>query len=305
MVEWLDCFANQPSNDQTIKQTSSLNAIAYKTSGILERHLVGLTSPEEVRELEEMLAQHPEVREELEQIQKALHGYVLAHQVAPPEGLRKKIISGTPAASAAQAKRSANKAASSSSSPKVLKVEVDAPPVNWWMVVSIAGILGLVAAGFFAANKISDLEAAQKELADSRAEVAKLKQEKTAQVKQYEAVRAELDLRSDHNLVPIPLKGNFRAPEAFALVLRNAVEKKSYLDVRKLPDVPDGLKLQLWVTADGKTENLGTPKLNEPSELPDLKFTTNPAIYFVTLEQAGTTPERPSRWRIVMTTGRI
>lgn len=251
-----------------------------------------------------MISQHPEVLDEMQAIQQALHGYVLAHQVAPPDGLREKIVSGARPAPPPAAKRSGSRSSGANPSPKTLKVEVDTPPVNWWIVLAIAAVLGLVAAGIFAMNKISDLEETQKELATARAEAAKLKLEKDAQTKLYETTKTELDLRSDHNLQPIRILGTNRAPEASAVVYWNGAAKKCYLDVRKLPGVPEGQQLQLWVTANGKTQNLGTPKPNLPNELPELKFIDNPSTYFVTLEKAGDAPAKPSRWRVLMV-GRV
>lgn len=255
-----------------------------------------------------MLSTHGEIREELEAIRKALHGYVLTHQVAPPDGLREKIVNGVkPAPKPATTTTRTGSATSSrpTSTATLNRQSAEPSSLNIWMIAAAVSVLGLIGALVYYSGVSGDLEASQKALVESQANVEQLKKEKETQVALYEKTKAELDLRSDHNLVPIPLKGNSRAPEAFAVIRTNKVSKKSYLDVRKLPDVPADQQLQLWVTVNGQTTNLGTPKVNQPNELPELKYSDNPSIYFVTLEKKGDAPQRPSRWRIVMTTGRI
>ena len=278
-----------------------MNATPYISSGILERHLVGLTSEEEVRELEEMISQYPEIKDEMQAIQKALHGYVLAHQVLPPDGLRQKIIEGAKPPPPPEVGRPGNMAVPGAAAlAQPARDKIKAPPINWWIVATAALALATVALGVFASKLLGEVEDGKTALAASEAKIGLLKKEREAQISQYEKAMAELDLRSDHDLTPIRIKGTNRAPGSEAIVYWNGKTKKSYIDVRKLPDVPEGQQLQLWVTANGQTENLGTPKTNKSNELPELKFIENPSLYFVTLEKAGPAPKRPNRWRIVM-----
>jgi mannose-6-phosphate isomerase-like protein (cupin superfamily) len=59
------------------------NISEYIESGILEMYVLGITSPEESREVESMAQKHPEVRSELNTISKNLELYSELHAVKP------------------------------------------------------------------------------------------------------------------------------------------------------------------------------------------------------------------------------
>jgi anti-sigma factor RsiW len=65
---------------------------AYIESGILELYVLGDGSPKERAEVEQMVAAHPAVKEELCQIENALEKYALAYAVAPAESYQKKVF---------------------------------------------------------------------------------------------------------------------------------------------------------------------------------------------------------------------
>ena len=65
----------------------------YLESGILELYVLGDLSSEEIREVENTIAQHPEVKAELEAIENALQAYAIFNAIQPSEAVRKKILS--------------------------------------------------------------------------------------------------------------------------------------------------------------------------------------------------------------------
>ena len=66
---------------------------AFITSGILEKYVLGMVTEEEKQEVLGRASQHIEVKEELTAIRKTLQGYILSHEVRPPEGLKNKVLS--------------------------------------------------------------------------------------------------------------------------------------------------------------------------------------------------------------------
>src|SRR5689334_19978544 len=52
-------------------------------SGILEQYVLGAVTAQEASEVEQMAVTYPEVREEIEEISKALEQYALANAVTP------------------------------------------------------------------------------------------------------------------------------------------------------------------------------------------------------------------------------
>lgn len=60
-----------------------MNTADYIQSGILEMYVLGITTPEETKEVEEMAKKHSEVRAEIDKISKDIELYAQMHAVTP------------------------------------------------------------------------------------------------------------------------------------------------------------------------------------------------------------------------------
>jgi mannose-6-phosphate isomerase-like protein (cupin superfamily) len=60
-----------------------MNVSEYIQSGILEMYVLGIATPEETKEVDEMAAKHPEIRSEIETISKDIELYAEMHAVKP------------------------------------------------------------------------------------------------------------------------------------------------------------------------------------------------------------------------------
>src|SRR6478609_1283348 len=65
-----------------------MNIKEYIDSGVLELYVMGMLEPEECTEVEQMIAIHPEVREEVEQITIALKAYAEEEAAAPHAAIK-------------------------------------------------------------------------------------------------------------------------------------------------------------------------------------------------------------------------
>ena len=65
---------------------------SFIQSGLLEAYVAGQCTAAERQEVERMTAQHPEIRAELAQIEQALENFAVANAVAPPTGLKDRIL---------------------------------------------------------------------------------------------------------------------------------------------------------------------------------------------------------------------
>ena len=65
-----------------------MNIQEYISSGILESYVLGATTPEERKEVEKYSAMYPEIKLELEEIEKAMNNYATQHSVTPPSHLK-------------------------------------------------------------------------------------------------------------------------------------------------------------------------------------------------------------------------
>lgn len=78
----------------------------YMESGILELYALGATSEAECREVEAMIANHPEVAAEVESLTQALNGYTEEAQMTPPADVKDALITGWDELAAAESEES-------------------------------------------------------------------------------------------------------------------------------------------------------------------------------------------------------
>jgi hypothetical protein len=65
---------------------------AFIESGILELYVLGDVTPAEKQQVEAMVQNHPVVKAELEEMEKALESYAFANAIQPSENQRNKIL---------------------------------------------------------------------------------------------------------------------------------------------------------------------------------------------------------------------
>src|SRR5689334_21018493 len=64
----------------------------YIESGVLDLYAAGLLSVEEMRDVESMACQHPEIKTELQTIQSSLESYAMKHAMEVPAGVKERIM---------------------------------------------------------------------------------------------------------------------------------------------------------------------------------------------------------------------
>lgn len=70
-----------------------MNKEKFLRSGLLEQYALGLTNAEDSEKVEQFLESFPELRNELNAMQKAIEQYAEAHAVPPPPDLKSKVLS--------------------------------------------------------------------------------------------------------------------------------------------------------------------------------------------------------------------
>lgn len=63
----------------------------YLKDGILEAYLLGITTEKEKEEVEQLLAQDPDVLDELNELETDMENYFLRNAVPPPPGIREAV----------------------------------------------------------------------------------------------------------------------------------------------------------------------------------------------------------------------
>ncbi|MBK8426366.1 MAG: anti-sigma factor [Lewinellaceae bacterium] len=241
---------------------------SFIQSGLLESFSLGHCSAEEQVLVEQMLAQHPEARAELEAIEKALEQYANAQSVPPPQGLKDRIMQ--------EIDRSAIPAS---------------PPANNTML----RLFQVLAIGLLAATGYLLF---QKNQSDANRETLQ------NQVAQLQLQLIDCD---DRNAACRQIIELIRNPETRAFKMSNAKDGPSFVfhntsssrctalvDVAALPRQPDGKYLQFWALVDGKPVNMGMIRQDTASGFQSFDCVENAGGFAVSIEDNENGNEQPT-----------
>lgn len=206
-----------------------MNIQEYISSGIVESYVLGLASPEERSEFEQLCKQHPELLEARTAFELALEKQAMDNAIAPPAGLKNKILVELDLPAAA-------KVVSMQSAP--------AKNLNWLKYASaacVALLAGSIYLNISLSNKNKNL---QNNYNNTVAELSDIK--KDIQV-----------LQSNPNVKMAAMGGLEVSPKSFATVYWDTASHDVWLLANNLPAPPSDKQYQLWALLDGKPIDLG------------------------------------------------
>lgn len=200
----------------------------FLKSGLIEQHVLGLTSPEEEEIVDHFLQMYPELKAEVEELHNAMQSYANQYAIPTPEA---QSIGTVPASQGAQA------------------VAVKTPA--WWVYAAMV-ILGGLCFWFWRGDQQN-----QQRITQLEAEYAALASYCDQHEQKARAVQALYDktkLPTTHKLV---LKGTGLAPDCFAVAYWNPDLKEGWLDPTKLPNLPADKQYQVWADVNGEMISIG------------------------------------------------
>ncbi|MEZ4982206.1 MAG: anti-sigma factor [Saprospiraceae bacterium] len=223
----------------------------------------------QAKEVEQMAAQHPEIKSEIASIEDALQRYALLHQTPPPQGTLTNIL---------ESIRNHPKASAG-------KVGTPTSAVSSWMWLLLIGALAGAAFFWYKWNDEN------KQRMNTVAELEELKKNCNQTDSTNQLLYAKLDqIQSSDNKV-IPLESTGLVASAKAVVYYNEKDQKTYLNPDKLPEPPSGKQYQLWAIVAGAPVSMGVFDLNEGLEkVVEVPFIEEPQAFAITLEDAGGVP---------------
>ena len=234
----------------------------FLDSDLLEQYLLGTTSDEETLQAERYIAMYPEVRKTYIELQENLEAFAKMHAIKTPEGLKDKILNRI--------------AAENAGKKKIYK---------YFIAASLIALI-FTGASYFFWNQNQSL---QEENIIVNNKIQNL--EKTMRL-QLEEVRNQFIVLHNPKTKRLNVNGNNKAKELKAVAYINPVKKLSYINVSKLPNLPEDQCYQMWAEVNGEMINLGIIKeANDSEKLTPLPYGEN-AIGYITIEPTGgnTTP---------------
>ncbi|XMO87240.1 anti-sigma factor [Algibacter sp. AS12] len=209
----------------------------FLSSGLLDKYLLGETTPAEAEMVESFIARYPEIENNYNMMQHNLEVVAKANAVEAPKAILDSILDeldDTPVVNL--------------NSPKKHK--------KWFKLSIAASVAALIFAGsstyFYDQNQKlqSDTVVVDEEIEDLRSDIAKNNA-------MLDKVMRQLLKLNNPETEKYIITGNERAKDLKTVAYINPKEKTSMIDVVSLPELPEEQCYQIWAELQGKMVNLG------------------------------------------------
>ncbi len=229
----------------------------FLDSDLIEKYLLENTTQEETLQVERYIAMYPEVQKTYDVLQNNLESFAKMHAVDTPDGLKEKIIARIRGEKAGRKKF-----------------------FQYAIAASITALLFAVASVFFYQQN----QNLQEENVAVTHKIETLKQDMNSQL---EDMRRQFIVLNNPQTKKFNVMGNKKAKELKAVAYINPVKKLSYINVSKLPNLPENQCYQMWTEVNGKMVNLGIIKESKnQDELFALPYGKK-AVSYITIEPQG------------------
>ena len=251
-----------------------MNIEKYIKSGVLEQYVLGLSSPRERAEVEQLAEKYTEINDYICELQESVAQYAEMQSVAPPPHLKKRIL------------RAIDEEEQNSNHHQPLRsVSVMSKWWNWGAGIAALMILTLsVLCYMLYQNQIK----AQQDLALLSTQIKHLQTDYQQLEKSKENIMQRYVVLKDLGTKHIPLHGSDHAPQAQVMVYWNPDHSKGYLNIINIPEPPHGHQYQMWADVNGKHMDMGVLEVNEDGNiLHTLPYIDNSRGFVITLEKEG------------------
>ena len=229
----------------------------FLDTDLLEKYLLGTTTTEESLQVERYIAMYPEVSKTYDELQENLEEFAKMHALKTPEGLKERIVASI------RSERNGRK--------------------RFFRYAIAASFAAFIFAGatFFFWNQNQTL---QEENSVVSIQIEDLQKSMTQQM---EDMRNQFIVLNNPRTRKYNVKGNKKAKELKAVAYVNPVKKLSYINVSKLPNLPEDQCFQMWAEVNGKMVNLGIiEEAQDKEKLMALPYGEN-AMSYITIEPKG------------------
>ena len=226
----------------------------FLDTDLLEKYLLGTTTPEESMQVERYIAMYPEVRKTYDELQENLETFAKMYALKTPEGLKARILNRIKAQNTGRRKFQ-----------------------RYAVAASIAALL-FAGSSYFFWNQNQNLQD-ENVIVNNR--IRTLEEDMKEQL---EDVRNQFIVLNNPQTKKYAVNGNKKAKELKAVAYINPVKKLSYINVRNLPNLPDNQCYQMWAEVNGEMVNLGVIKsVDDKDHLRPLPYAEN-AVSYITIE---------------------
>ncbi len=217
---------------------------AYISSGIIEAYVLGLTSSDEVKEVEMYAAQYTQIKQAITDFEIALEKQAMQTAIQPPAFLKEKIIT---AIAAEKGIASPDTVTKTNSQAKVVSITAAPKSVRWLRGVVAASVilfLGSAILNFYYYSRYKEYYAQYKKTND---DYNTLLADRNTLLASNNVYRANFTMINDTAVLKVPmLAASPKRAGMGATVYWNKQTKDVFLMVNNLPTPPAGKQYQLW-----------------------------------------------------------
>jgi len=247
----------------------------YLQSGKLEQYVLGLSSSEERKEVEQLAKEFPDIDAYIVELHSCMNRCSAANEVPVTEEPEQKSRCKT-----FHLKNKRNLVAESGGGSAFQKTS----NISWSKGVASFLVIGLSALSLFL---YQSQQSAKNENALLTTQLHHIKKDNELLNNGNEKMIQQYVVLKDANTRHVNLHGLNFAPQAHGIVYWNKDHAKAYLSICNLPKMPEGYHFQVWANINGKHQKIGVLDINSADMLHDLSFTNNCNGFCVTLEKEG------------------
>ena len=204
-------------------------------SELLDKYVIGDTTPEESRTVETFIKKYPEVSEAFELLQDELEITARASEVKPHAHMLDDILTAIDDES-------------------TIELNPKSRIPYWFSVAASVAAIVFAASSYFFYNKTQVLKEENNTIAE---EIFDLRDDIDDNNKKLDVVMSELQKLNDPETYKYILRGNERAKDLKTVAYINPVKKQSLIDVVSLPKLSDEQYYKMWAQVNDKMVDLG------------------------------------------------
>jgi anti-sigma-K factor RskA len=268
----------------------------YISSGIIESYVVGLVSEQEAREVENAIAEYPEVKAAVEACRQDMERYVELNAVKPPKTIRNRILDAIDNESSPEGElllpEELREPEEDPGGPVFKMPALKVNPAHVWLYVAGVAVLLLLISVIFNVYYAKQYNASLQRYADLSSSQAALSEQTRAYQVRQQALEQELALLKDPALKWTRLSGTGKHTGQLATIGWNPQSKEAYLLALSLPEPGPDQQYQLWAVVNNKPVDAGVFEVSQQRLLQKMKPVAAVQIFIITLEKKGgnTTP---------------
>jgi len=249
-----------------------VNVEVYISSGILEAYALGELSDQERTEVEKNLAQYPELRKELTQIEAAQEELLMKAAISPRSAVKANLFA------ALDAKKPLA---------KVVELKAEKTNTSFWKFAAAASVTIALITSYLAYDYWNKWKNTENNLTELIAQNQRVAQDYNNVNQRLDQIEKDLNIINNPAFNRIVMKGTPNAPTSLASVYWNESTKEVYLSIQDMKQLAQENQYQLWAIIDGKPVDAGVFDTNFAGLLKMKDIQSGAATFAVTVEPRG------------------